>query len=235
MFIDHLCAVLMKVGTSGQPEKFGKNMTVQAFMDGPYHVLEIGRLIGRIAFPIFAFLLVEGFFRTSDRRRYFLRLCVFAVLSEYVFDRALYPGHPSFRCSVYVTLALGFLVMWAVQKIRETGRFAPGGAADSAVFAAIAAAGALSGQYVFKCDYRWGGVLLIALLYYFRDYRDAALASGYADLIVFSGSELWSFPGFLLCRWYNGIRGNQHKYLYYLFYPLHLGALCLFRLWWAGF
>ena len=235
MFIDHLCVVLMTVAASGQPEKFGPGMTMQEFRDGPYRILEAGRMVGRIAFPIYAFLLTEGFFRTSDRRRYFLRLCVFAVLSEYVFDRALYPGHPDFRFNVYVTLALGFLVMWITQKIREKELFRKGGFGDAAVFAAVAAAGCLAAQYAIPCDYRWGGVLLVALLYYFHGFRDAALAAGYTDLVVFNGSELWSFPGFLLCRCYNGIRGKQHKYLYYLFYPLHLGALCVFRYWWAGF
>ena len=50
---------------------------------------EIMRIVGRIAFPIFAFLLVEGFKKTRSRKKYFIRLFILAIISEPVFDYAL--------------------------------------------------------------------------------------------------------------------------------------------------
>ena len=56
------------------------------FMDNNY----IMRAVGRLAFPVFAFLLVQGLLRTSDVRRYLLRLGIFAVVSEIPFDLAMH-------------------------------------------------------------------------------------------------------------------------------------------------
>lgn len=72
------------------------------------------RCVGRIAFPIFAFQIAEGCIRTHDRRRYALRLLLFAVLTEVPFDLAfngqvLYLGYQN----VLWTLLAGALVCWA--------------------------------------------------------------------------------------------------------------------------
>ncbi|MBR1627923.1 MAG: hypothetical protein IJ679_01485 [Lachnospiraceae bacterium] len=70
------------------------------------------RAIGRIAFPIFIFMLVEGFYYTHDRRFYLLRLFVFSWISEVPFDLGLYGEmvHPQ-KSNVFFTLCIGFVVM----------------------------------------------------------------------------------------------------------------------------
>ena len=72
------------------------------------------RCVGRIAFPIFAFQIAEGCIRTHDRRRYALRLLLFAVLTEVPFDLAFSgrPLDPSYQ-NVLWTLLAGALVCWA--------------------------------------------------------------------------------------------------------------------------
>ena len=79
------------------------------------------RCVGRIAFPIFAFQIAEGCIRTHDRRRYALRLLLFAVLTEVPFDLAFSgrPLDPSYQ-NVLWTLLAGALVCWAADWAQRT-------------------------------------------------------------------------------------------------------------------
>ena len=90
--------------------------------------------IGRLAFPIFAFLCAEGFRRTGDRKRYMLRMLIFALISEIPFNffyggAAIYPFHQN----VLFTFLLALCLMTGVEKVRRRG---------SRVYTALALAGA---------------------------------------------------------------------------------------------
>ena len=81
--------------------------------------------IGRIAFPIFAFQIAEGFARTHDRKRYLLRMLAFAAISEVPFDlfyggTVFYPFHQN----VMLTFVLAILLLLGVEKFRAKGRIA---------------------------------------------------------------------------------------------------------------
>ena len=81
--------------------------------------------IGRIAFPIFAFQIAEGFARTHDRKRYLLRMLAFAAVSEIPFNlfyagTAVYPFHQN----VMFTFVLAILLLLGVEKFRAKGRIA---------------------------------------------------------------------------------------------------------------
>ena len=120
--------------------------------------------IGRIAFPIFAFLLVEGYFHTSNLSKYTLRLLLFALLSEIPFN-LMYISAPfyPFHQNVIWTLLIGLWMIHMNEKAKSTG--------DRRLRVPIAA-GTLFLGYVLGivsfCDYNGVGVLMILLFYFFR-------------------------------------------------------------------
>lgn len=120
MFIDHIGAVILEKGVI---LAYNRQLPSALSYDTSLFLSQIDRIfrqIGRISFPIFCFLLVEGFFHTSNRLRYALRLALFAFLSEIPFDLAFRGCILEFSYqNVIFTLLFGFLTMWAMEKVRE--------------------------------------------------------------------------------------------------------------------
>ena len=211
MFIDHVGASLIEVfllnGYHNSP--LAGMVADQAFW---WSVDTVLRRIGRSAFPIFCFLLVEGAIHTHDSRRYAVRLALFAALSELPFNLALHNtvfwwNHQN----VFFTLLLGLLVIRVFQ--RSAGREWRG-------LLALGAAAALA--ELVHTDYGATGVLVIASFYLLRERLPLAAILAYGLLILGAEIESWSLPGFLLLFLYNGKRGRQPKSFFYAFYPLHL-------------
>lgn len=204
--------------------------------------------IGRLAFPIFAFLLVEGFFHTSDRKKYALRLFLFAVISEIPFNLALgsrvfYPVHQNVLWSFLISLGL----MQLCEKARSSRRrwlFVP-------AVLACALLGSLVGLVTFV-DYYHAGILTVLVFYCFRGRRwyhfaGQLLGLWYINTEVLGGLVYeFTFLGadFSILRqslallalipiWlYRGRRGHSSKafrYFCYGFYPAHLLILGLIR------
>ena len=150
MLIDHIGAVLLECGVL---QAYSQNLPTSLSYETSYFIFQadlIIRQIGRISFPIFCFLLVEGFHHTSNRKKYALRLFFFALLSEIPFDLALQGTFLEFGYqNVLFTLLFGFLTLWAMEKAKEIH---PG---LSFVFAGL---GLLVG-YFFHSDYDWKGIL----------------------------------------------------------------------------
>lgn len=169
------------------------------------------RFIGRIAFPIFCFLLVEGFMHTSNRKKYALRLFLFAFISELPFDLALFNSPVDWGYqNVFFTLLIGLLVIWAMDAVRKSKFQIP------LQLTAILVGGFLA--WFLKTDYDYKGILLIVILYIFRYDRKLRTIAGCISL-------LWEAPAclaFLPINLYNGKRGLSLKYFFYAFYPLHL-------------
>ena len=176
------------------------------------------RLIGRLAFPIFCFLAVEGFLHTHDVKKYVRRLLLFGLLSEAPFDLAFFrtPFAPQHQ-NVYWTLALGVLAMAGLKRFeKENGLPGWQGLVCAGGCAALALAA--------NTDYNASGVIIICALYLTRTNRKRQCLAG-ALLFMF---ELTAPLAFVLVWFYNGQRGAcspLQKKAFYWFYPVHLLVL----------
>jgi hypothetical protein len=197
--------------------------------------------IGRAAFPLFAFLLVEGFWHTHDRRRYLTRLVVLALVSEFPFDLALMLWEHDMESGVWwrwdhqnvlFTLALGLLAIWALETLRK--RVAVG----RPVLAWLAAGGTVAlccvTAWLLRSDYSWYGVLAIVAGYaasvrWHLPWLTALAIV--AVLLLYGWTEVFGLLACLPCVFYNGQLGTRRgRYGQYLFYPVHLLVLGVLRI-----
>lgn len=178
-----------------------------------YYVL---RGIGRTAFPIFCFVLVEGFFHTRNKRKHVILLFLFALLSEIPFDLALRNQLWDIKGqNVFWTLLIGFLAIWAIETVRKSGKW---DIVFRLSFSMVIGMCSMLLAELLRTDYSAFGVLLILVLYVFHENRIRACLFGLLCMVW----EIWCFPGFLCIYFYNGKRGRGSKYFFYVFYPLHL-------------
>ncbi len=174
-------------------------------------------LIGRLAFPIFIFLLVEGFLHTKSRSRYGARLFLFALLSEVPFDLAFYREPISMKGqNVFFTLLIGMLMLWGIESLEKRIRNLV--LRTLCILLCVSAAAFLSNAI--HADYRYMGILSIALLYLFRQNKGTQLIMGCASFFW----EPTACLSFVPIAFYNGKRGLSMRYFFYLYYPLHLLA-----------
>ena len=183
------------------------------------------RSVGRMAFPIYVFLLTEGFCHTRNRRRYALRLGVFALISEIPFDLLVYGKiWDTHSQNVFFTLFLGVLMLTAVDWI---GKNTDAALAQYRQMAVVVGAALLA--WFLRTDYDAAGIMLIAVLFWYRLTPDTACLAGF---VLMAAAEFRSIyiPGlavaFFLIRCYNGTRGTWNgKWFFYLVYPVHLLVL----------
>lgn len=211
MLIDHIAAaVLARLLITGQ----GTPALYQIYFGM--------RDIGRIAFPIYCFLLVEGFDHTRDRKKYALRLLLFALVSEVPFDLA-FSGTPlefGYQ-NVFFTLLIGLLTIMAFDAVFEKNEWHT---AVRAVLMAVIALGGMGLAYLMHTDYDAKGVMVILVLYLTRKIRGLQILAG---CLAFCWWELPAIVAFIPIAFYNGKRGLNIKYLFYAFYPVHLLILYL--------
>lgn len=209
---------------------------------------DIFTCIGRLAFPIYAFMIVEGYFHTGSLKKYVTRLFLFAVISEIPFNlvmgsRVFFPIHQNVLWSFLISIGL---IHWNEKtKSKQIWK---------RVLVAVATfVIAYIGGLITFVDYYHSGILILLTFYFFR------------------GKKWWHYLGQLVCMWYINfemlggygyeitILGNVHfiarqgiallalipiwlyqgkqgyhskalQYFYYAFYPLHLLLLGVLRL-----
>ena len=202
------------------------------------------RIVGRLAFPIFAFLICEGYFHTRAFKRYAIRLGIFAIISEIPFN-LLHSDHifDMEAQNIFFTLLIGLLTIYGFEKFaaKSDKQLPPDDAHNlenrvrTTNFAqiAIAAAGLLAANFA-RVDYGAFGVAVILIFYLFRDKRNLALifsaaanlalgaidfANGFVPLQALAG--IAAIPLFF----YNGEKGPSAKFAFYAFYPIHIAII----------
>lgn len=198
------------------------------------------RTYGRVSFPIFCFLLTEGYLHTSSHSAYLKRLCFFALISELPFDMAIYhfplPGsQPAmfFHQNIFFTLALGFLSICLIDRFLIS----------NPLFSLLWTVFSFFIAYHFRFDYGPLGIAVILLFYaakkvYPNIPRGWSYTLALLPLITVGNWEkifsLLSLPLLLL---YNGQKGKPlvgnkklpgGKYFFYWYYPCHLLFLAIF-------
>lgn len=212
----------------------------------------IMRAVGRLAFPIFAFLLVQGLLHTSNVRRYLLRLGIFALVSELPFDLAMHDTiwYPEAQ-NIFFTLTVGLFAIYALESKGPIGRWR----------VEIALAVALLAEFL-RFDYGMAGVGIIVMFYLIEKERssisgkdggdmvhachgaDARTGLYYSwkqnlEIVVLSSlvyilclgmNQMYALLAMIPVNMYSGERGRMKlKYFFYLFYPLHLLLIWFIR------
>ncbi|MBQ6249457.1 MAG: TraX protein [Oscillospiraceae bacterium] len=217
MIIDHVAFVLVQRMAVGHTYILGSSLTLYSLM----------RCIGRLAFPIYCFLLVEGFVHTHDRRRYGLRLLSFAAISEIPWNlvhtgRLLYE-----RQNVFFTLALGFIALCLAEGLEKDAEHR---ALYALGLAAVVAAGLWG-----RMDYGAVGVGIILMMYVLRERAVLRAAAGVCLL-----PNTWiAGLAFVPIALYNGkrgfIRSKTAQIAFYAVYPVHLLLLYFLRWHYFGY
>lgn len=180
-------------------------------------------VLGRIAFPIFAFMIVEGFIKTKSRWKYLRNLLIFAIISEIPYDM--------FQSAVFINtrsqnilwgLALGLFTIMVIDKLKERIKKRPLWIFVSILIVALSSLLSM----LISADYEYYAIIIIYIYYLFYDKR--LLASGLGFLVIIK--EIYAILGFATVLLYNGEKGKQNKIFNYLFYPVHLLVLGIIRM-----
>lgn len=184
---------------------------------------------GRIAFPIFAFLITQGYIHTSDIKKYYKRIIIFALISQipFMLFRTLVGEWK--MLNIMFTLLLGLIAITIYDKLSKKYISIP-----------ICILIIILGKYL-KVDYEWFGVALVFLFYIFRNNK-ILLSYSYISLVLvwfyFDGILKFSYTMYFISYLiplifillYNGKQGKKIKYFLYWFYPAHMIILYLIKL-----
>jgi hypothetical protein len=180
----------------------------------------IFRIIGRLAFPIYCFLLVEGYFHTSDVKKYAKRLLIFALISEVPFDLAFFNKVGFTHQNIFFTLFIGLVTIYILDN--KEGKFNFNRDVVIVVACII--------SILLSVDYNAIGIIYILVFYFtinhekFKKFKTVGIVMLIVNFI-FSVIQQFSLLALLIVYKYNGKPGPRNKFLqisFYAAYPIHL-------------
>lgn len=198
------------------------------------------RIIGRLAFPIFAFLIARGFLKTRSKTKYLLRMLLFACISIYPY----YLVFHTFAPNILFTFSLSFAMIWGFEAIKQSSFFRSNAWEQLLKYSILVFfvffITLLSELFLF--EYGFLGVLLPFVFYVFQDKTEqffffTALTTLYCVMAFLSQFDfasllqifsLFSIPLLAISSTLQSKR--KWKWFFYVFYPLHLITLYLISL-----
>ncbi len=255
MFCDHFAKIYLSAVLNGTVS--GSGVWVAQHTDMLLSLYQGLQYFGRLAFPLFVFLLVEGFYLTRNRWKYLRRIFLFGLVSEIPFDLGFRYGNltPSVGKlvefsyqNVMFTLAIGLFAMIVIDLFLQKTAY---GSAGMVIAVLIAFAFIWLGNTL-EVDYHGYGVAAILIAYAVKTYaakmrgadhtgqRQKNAETGWRmlemglliiPLILQSTNEVWALLDVILIAFYYGKKGKpMHKWFFYIFYPAHLLFLVVLRM-----
>ena len=180
----------------------------------------IYRIIGRLAFPIYCFLLVEGYTHTSNIKKYTSRLLIFALISEIPFDLAFYGKIGFVHQNIFFTLFIGLVAIYLIDNKDTKYKF------DSTLVIIVATVLAT----ILRTDYQFIGIVYILSFYFTRNLPKKKRLSTIALIMIAINLaagmvQQFSLLALIIIYLYNNEPGAKNKLLqmsFYIAYPLHL-------------
>ncbi len=190
------------------------------------------RMIGRLAFPIYCYMIVNGMFHTRNCVKYILRLTAFALMAEVFFDLAFFnTAYHLEHQNVFFTLAIGLAVICVIEQIKLKLK-------GKLYFIALILElfvlflGCFI-AYVLKTDYSFYGILMIFGFYEFRFNAMVSCAFQiYINMYLIGGVQAYAIAAIPVIWMYNGEKGiieKKLKWFFYLYYPVHLLIIYIIR------
>lgn len=194
--------------------------------------------VGDIAYPIFFFLISEGYCHTKDRKKYIKRMLIFAILSELPFDIGFFnvlstrygtfPVYWGYQ-NVFFTYFFALVGLYGNDKVKEHfSKDGDGKRFISFFLGILCLVGAICITELFQCDYGAMGVILIVVFYFLKNHRCLQVGAFFLIHIAITGNQpnVFVIVAALVILLYSGKKGKMiNKYAFYLFYPIHIAAL----------
>jgi len=196
------------------------------------------RIIGRISFPIFAFMVAEGCRYTKNKKRYLLNMAVLSAVTYLLF----YPVSSSKFLRIPFTFTFSVVLIYALQNFSlkwHNGSTTEKIISLAILLSAFSAVAVIC--YNFKVDYGLYGCLVPVYISFVwigngmpgskrkNSFKEALFMLAIGLLCVYmkyGGVQIYSFFAIPLLCTYNGKRENiLPKYFFYIFYPLHLAVI----------
>lgn len=194
------------------------------------------RAVGRLSFPIFAFLLTEGYVHTKSFSKYFFRLLVLALISEVIYDYVFYDSFIYLEANnIFFTLALGLLTLWLLDKSRTLVKKYFKEKIDLTIilpitYLLIIVVMGLIAEFL-NFSYGMLGILVISFFYLFKkNFPLTVLSVSLSTLILGDTMQYFSLLSLILIYFYNKKLGKKCKVFFYLYYPLHILVLGVIRM-----
>ena len=194
------------------------------------------RAVGRLSFPIFAFLLTEGYVHTRSFSKYFLRLLVLAVISEIIYDYVFYERFIYLGANnIFFTLALGLFTLFLLDKSRCLVKKYFKDKIDLIIilpitYLLIVVIMGLIAEFL-SFSYGMLGILIISFFYLFKNnFLLMVISVSISTLILGEPMQYFSLFSLILIYFYNKKLGKKCKMFFYLYYPLHILVLGLINM-----